>query len=220
MKIYNFSTSQNIKLEGRKIKFFNLMLKYVDLNIYPLKIFIKKGSVIKSRTIIKSGTRINGRISIKGGGGLEIGKYCALGEDIHIITSNHDINVLNIQYALQLEINNTIFSNSKKNVYIGNNVWIGDSVIILPGVNIGDCAVIGAGSVVTRDIPSFAVAAGNPARVLRYRFAQEIVDILSALKWWEWPLSKMRANKWLFELNLSSTNPDELLCKLQEASLI
>ncbi|EHM03095.1 bacterial transferase hexapeptide repeat protein [Acetobacteraceae bacterium AT-5844] len=72
-------------------------------------------------------------------------------------------------------------------ILIGNDVWIGAEVVILKGVSIGDGAVIGAGAVVTRDIPPYAVVAGNPARVLRYRFDQQTISELMELKWWELP---------------------------------
>lgn len=77
-------------------------------------------------------------------------------------------------------------------VRIGNDVWIGSRAIILSGVSIGDGAVIGAGAVVTRDVPPYAVAAGNPARVVRLRFAPEIVTRLLQIRWWDWPDEKIR----------------------------
>lgn len=78
-------------------------------------------------------------------------------------------------------------------VGIGHDVWIGHGAIVLPGRNIGNGAVIGAGAVVTRDIPAYAIAVGNPARVLRPRFAPDIVARLEALAWWEWPHGQLRA---------------------------
>jgi phosphonate metabolism protein (transferase hexapeptide repeat family) len=72
-------------------------------------------------------------------------------------------------------------------VDIGHDVWIGHAAIVLPGRTIGNGAVIGAGSVVTKDIPAYAVAVGNPARVVRKRFADDIAARLQALAWWNWP---------------------------------
>ncbi len=77
-------------------------------------------------------------------------------------------------------------------VRIGNDVWIGSRAIILSGVSIGDGAVIGAGAVVARDIPAYAIAVGNPARVLRLRFAPDVVARLLEIRWWEWPNEKIR----------------------------
>jgi acetyltransferase-like isoleucine patch superfamily enzyme len=72
-----------------------------------------------------------------------------------------------------------------RRVAIGNDVWIGRSSIVLPGVEIGNGAVIGAGAVVTKAVPAYAIAAGNPARVIRYRFTEPIVQRLLASRWWD-----------------------------------
>lgn len=81
---------------------------------------------------------------------------------------------------------------SKGDVEIGNDVWIGAEALILSGVSIGDGAVIGARSVVATDIPPYAIAAGNPARVVRYRFAPALVERLLHQSWWTWPEADVR----------------------------
>ncbi|WP_281290928.1 CatB-related O-acetyltransferase [Halopseudomonas laoshanensis] len=68
---------------------------------------------------------------------------------------------------------------------IGNDVWIGRSAIILSGVSVGDGAVVGAGSIVTKNVPPYAVVAGNPAKIIRYRFEERIIRELMSIKWWE-----------------------------------
>lgn len=70
-------------------------------------------------------------------------------------------------------------------VYIGNDVWIGRSAIVLSGVRVGDGAVVGAGSVVTKDVPPYAIVAGNPAKIIRYRFDEAVINYLLAAKWWD-----------------------------------
>jgi tetrahydrodipicolinate N-succinyltransferase len=75
---------------------------------------------------------------------------------------------------------------------IGNDVWIGEGVTILPGVTIGDGAVVGTGSVVTKSIAPYQLAAGNPARPIRYRFDFETRSLLQELKWWEYDLNEIR----------------------------
>ena len=77
---------------------------------------------------------------------------------------------------------------------VGNDVWIGYEATIMPGVTIGDGAVIAAKSVVSRDVPPYAVVAGNPARVVRQRFDDETVDRLQAIGWWNWPVEKVTRN--------------------------
>lgn len=74
-----------------------------------------------------------------------------------------------------------------KRVVIGHDVWIGHSAMVLPGVVVGNGAVIGAGAIVTKPVPPYAVVAGNPARLLRYRFDEETVQRFESIKWWSWP---------------------------------
>lgn len=74
----------------------------------------------------------------------------------------------------------------KGDTVVGNDVWIGQNVTVLPGVHIGDGAIIGADSVVAKDIPPYTIAAGNPCRVIRKRFDDELIEYLLALKWWDW----------------------------------
>jgi len=83
---------------------------------------------------------------------------------------------------------------TKGNVAIGNDVWIGMHVSILSGVTIGDGAVVGAYSVVAKDVPPYAIVAGNPAKLIRYRFDQKTIEQLLKLKWWDWPIEEIKKN--------------------------
>jgi phosphonate metabolism protein (transferase hexapeptide repeat family) len=78
-------------------------------------------------------------------------------------------------------------------VTIGHDVWIGHGAIVLPGRRIGDGAVIAAGAVVTKDVAPYAIVAGNPARLIRPRFSQDVAARLQALAWWNWPHDQLRA---------------------------
>lgn len=82
----------------------------------------------------------------------------------------------------------------KGDTVVGNDVWIGQNVTVMPGVHIGDGAVIAANSVVTRDIPPYAVAGGNPCREIRRRFDEELISYLLELKWWDWDAEKIFRN--------------------------
>ena len=96
---------------------------------------------------------------------------------------------------------------SRGDVIIGNDVWIGDRATILSGVRIGDGAVIGAGSVVAKDVEAYSIVAGNPARPKRKRFDEEIIKKLLEIKWWDWPVEKINDN-----LNvICSDNVSEML---------
>lgn len=86
-----------------------------------------------------------------------------------------------------------------KNVVIGNDVWIGEAVFINDGVKIGSGAVIGAHSVVTKDIPPYAIVAGAPAKILRYRFDEETIKHLLESRWWEWPDDKLAKKAEFFD---------------------
>lgn len=81
---------------------------------------------------------------------------------------------------------------SRGDVVIGNDVWIGRGAMIMSGVTIGDGAVVGAAALVARDVPPYTIVAGNPARVVRQRFAPEIVEKLLAIRWWDWPDDRIR----------------------------
>ena len=70
---------------------------------------------------------------------------------------------------------------------IGNGVWVGRNCIIMDGVNIGDGATVAAGAVVTKNVPPFAVVGGVPARIIKYRFPQEMIDRLMQIQWWNLP---------------------------------
>ena len=77
---------------------------------------------------------------------------------------------------------------------VGNDVWIGQNVTVMPGVHIGDGAIIAANSVVTKDIPPYCIAGGNPCKIIRRRFNEELVEYLLNLKLWDWEADKIFRN--------------------------
>ena len=115
---------------------------------------------------------------------------------------------MNLQADLQTWIGGTV-DVAKGPVIIGNACWIGDRVTILPGVNIGDGAIIGANSVVTKDIPAFSIAAGSLARILKHHLIlddivlKRIRNMLVELGWWHWDLPTMRKNKKFFPVSIN-----------------
>lgn len=82
----------------------------------------------------------------------------------------------------------------KGDTIIGNDVWIGYDALLMPGVRIGNGAIISARSVVTSDVPPYAIVGGNPARIIRHRFPDHIVNALEQIAWWDWPIEKISEN--------------------------
>jgi acetyltransferase-like isoleucine patch superfamily enzyme len=132
------------------------------------------------------------------GTSLTIGKYCSISADVTIfLGGEHRIDwVSTYPFSALWEEAKSISGHpsTKGDVIIGNDVWIGYGATLLSGVTIGDGAAIGACSVVTRDVPPYAIAAGNPAQVIRYRFDEETVQKLLQIKWWDWPDEKVKQN--------------------------
>ena len=172
-----------LNFNQKTIGIYNLFLRYRAIKLHNA-LFIARHSIITAETKIDKTSRINGKITIKGTGKVKIGKYCAIGWDVKILSSNHNVECINLSIALQEKLGCDTFEIAK-DVVVGNNVWIGDSVIILPGVNIGNGCIIGAGSVVTKDIPDYAIVAGNPAKLIRYRFNDKTIQYLNNLQWWD-----------------------------------
>ena len=143
-------------------------------------------------------------------GNVEIGNYCAIGNDVKIISGNHNYGLPALQTQVYKEKLHVKYPSTPLKCVIGNDVWIGDGAIILPGVEIGNGAVIGAGSVVTKNIPPFGIAVGNPAKVFKYRFSEEIIDFLQKIQWWNWSDQKIKRNKNFFLQDLSNISLDEL----------
>jgi acetyltransferase-like isoleucine patch superfamily enzyme len=122
---------------------------------------------------------------------LVIGKYCSIAGGVKISFGDHNAN---LPSTFPFSAYSSFWPNlpsevqhhtSKGDVVIGNDVWIGIDAFIGSGVTVGDGAVIGAKAVVTKDVPPYGIAVGNPARIARYRFKPDIIRDLLMLKWWE-----------------------------------
>ena len=123
---------------------------------------------------------------------LIIGKFCQIASGVEFVMNgaNHQMNAVSTFpfYTLEGWEQTPPTQNDlpiKGNTIIGNDVWIGQNTTILPGVRIGDGAIIGANSVVGSNIEPYTIVVGNPAKALRKRFDEELIDIMEKLKWWD-----------------------------------
>lgn len=132
------------------------------------------------------------------GTSLRIGRYCSIASEVMIfLGSEHRVDwVSTYPFTFLWEEAKSIKGHpaTKGDVIIGNDVWIGFRTTILSGVTIGDGAAIGACSIVTRDVPPYAIVVGNPAHIIRYRFDEEIIKELLRIRWWDWPDHLVREN--------------------------
>lgn len=131
---------------------------------------------------------------------LNMGKFCSIacGAKFLFTSANHTQKSLSTypfpiffeEWDLDVE-DITSAWDRKGDIIIGNDVWIGYEAVIMSGVTIGDGAIIGARSVVTKDIPPYTIVGGVPARQIRRRFSEETIAALLELKWWNWPREKI-----------------------------
>lgn len=124
---------------------------------------------------------------------LTVGKFSSLADGLTIVGSNHPMGTAVSTYPFK-ELWGADYPpcDATESVTIGNDVWIGQGVTIIQGATIADGAIIGAGAVVAGSIPPYAVAVGNPSRVIRYRFPFPITQKLLEMKWWNWPDERIR----------------------------
>ena len=137
------------------------------------------------------------------GGSVTIGSYVMMGPECVLLSHNHRFDRLDIPMCQQG------FSEEQP-IHIGNDVWIGTRAIILPGVTVGDHSVVGAGAVVTKDVPPYAIVAGVPARVKGYRFTESQISRLLEIKWWDFDEEVLARAKELFEGKLTDETIDRL----------
>lgn len=121
-----------------------------------------------------------------------IGKYCCISRMVDIGGNEHNYLAASMMpaYRMKNKLGGHLSRHPEETpVAVGNDVWIGQGVSIVrkEGLRIGDGAVIGSGAVVTKSVPDYAIVAGVPARVIRYRFPEDWIRRLLALRWWDWP---------------------------------
>ncbi|MFD2917450.1 CatB-related O-acetyltransferase [Psychroserpens luteus] len=160
-------------------------------------------------------TALNGpNLNIYAGDGeVEIGNFCSIARNVSIQLDGH-----NYKKITSYQIFKNFFDSENDselvrtgNMKIGNDVWIGANAMIYGGVTIGNGAVIGSNSFVNKNVPPFSIVVGSPAKVINYRFDDEVIDMLQQLSWWNWDEDTLRKNRFLFENELTK----DLLEKVQ-----
>lgn len=142
-----------------------------------------------------------------------IGSFCSIAYNTRIGLGGHPTDWVSTHpFAYQKKYNFRMDdipfeSNTNTETIIGNDVWIGANATILAGVKIGDGAIVGAHSLVTKDVEPYSIVIGSPARHLRSRFDDKTISALKDLKWWEWDQEKIKANIDLFN------NPENFIAK-------
>lgn len=130
----------------------------------------------------------------------DIGKFCSIAASTRINPGNHPMwraalhhfTYRSKSYGFSVDDDSEFFEwRAAHRVTLGDDVWIGHGSTILPGVKIGTGAAIGAGAVVSKDVPPFAIVGGVPAKLIRFRFEKKVQDALMALAWWDWPREKL-----------------------------
>ena len=130
----------------------------------------------------------------------EIGNYVSIGEEVSSFGFEHPMDNLGTSPLFYQEnrnlFNRVHINRSKKTIHdkgivISNDVWIGRGARLKRGINIGNGAVVGAGSIVTKNVPDYAVVGGNPAKIIKYRFHENIIERLMETKWWNLPLEEL-----------------------------
>jgi len=125
---------------------------------------------------------------------LTIGKYCSIAENVtFLLGGNHRVDWISTfpfsEFPNEWPDTAGVVGHpaTRGDINVGNDVWIGHGALILSGVRIGDGAVIGAASVVSKDVAPYSIVAGNPAKEVRLRFSREEIEKLLIIKWWDWP---------------------------------
>lgn len=139
-------------------------------------------------------------------GNIKIGKYCQLGADVALHATNHPTAYMTTYINQNLFKGELKKLKEEKRIEIGNDVWIGHNVIIVGNVKVGNGAVLAAGSVVTKDVPAYTIVGGVPAKIIKKRFSDTVIEELENLKWWDKNEQELEKIKPMFFKDFSKGN--------------
>jgi len=170
---------------------------------------ICSGKIVLDKFVSISGpsTRLSSRIH-----GIKIGSFTSIASNVIIQEDYHNKNRIT-SYFISKNVFKESLSNdimSKGPIIIEEDVWIGSNVVILSGVRIGRGSVIGAGSIVTKSIPRYSIVGGNPAKVLKKRFSDEVIEVLEKSRWWEKEIEELLKIKKIFLLDCVNIDIEQL----------
>ena len=158
---------------------------------------------VKGYLFAARGTNLNGRVEQQGR--TYVGRYCAFGSEFTTINGNHRTDTVNMNIRLQKQLGfKTNHIRGQPN-YVGHNVWAGTGVTLLNGAVVGSGSVLAAGSVITKDVLPFSIVGGTPAKFIKFRFTQSVIEQLLAISWWNWTVDRMSQNADFFN---ASIGPD------------
>ena len=186
----------------RLVKKVYYSLKYMNKHVK----FYPKSEIQSFKSIFEGYNKIGKNTSFQGSMGrcsyignncliyANIGRYCSIAANVNVVLgkhpsrdwiSTHPAFFSTLCQCGKTYVDSNLFDESTGDVTIGNDVWIGFGATIMGGVNIGDGAIVAAGSVVTKDVPPYAIVGGVPAKIIRYRFSDSEIDKLLKIKWWD-----------------------------------
>lgn len=148
----------------------------------------------------------------------KLGRFCSLGRNVDVGGFDHDyhkVTTMPMFRFKQLSGGGNPEVGEKELCKIGNDVWIAAGTQILHKVSVGDGAVIGGGAVVTKDVPPYAIVAGVPAKIIKFRFDEKTIEELLAIRWWDWPEDIVLENiEWMIKNDINS----DTLAQMKEIS--
>lgn len=181
------------------------------------KVKIGKGCFISRDTVFEGMNKIGNRCVIKGKIGIgtyigngcvldaQIGRFCSISNNVIVLSTNHPPNFVStspIFYSTKKQngycfvekdlYNEKASIDDQYSVIIGNDVLISYGVFIMGGITIGDGVIIGANSVVTKDVPPYSIVAGSPAKIIRKRFSDSMIQDLENISWWNWSIKTIK----------------------------
>lgn len=197
---------------GNMLMLRNLRKRYLTCRIYTGCVIDDKSELGNYNVIFRNATIVNSRLGnhtfIQRNSDIhyaDIGKFCSIASNVVVGLGRHPIEFVSTHpafYSISQPLAKSFAEEDCfepfKRTTVGNDVWIGHGALISDGVSISDGAVIAAGSVVTEDVPPYAIVGGVPARVIRYRFSEEIIARLLQLEWWNCDDQVLRSQYSLF----------------------